>query len=156
MPSSLGRRPQATVFSVEDLVSRVRRGEVRVPKFQRRLRWGPKDIKLLFDSVYRGYPIGSLLFWKREAPPDSVKLGPITIDAPASRDAWWGVDGQQRITSLVGALLHPDPIHGRDEYALGIDLETEEFIRSRPSLPKSWMPLSVVLDTTALLRWLDA
>jgi hypothetical protein len=156
MPSSLGRRPQATVFSVEDLVSRVRRGEVRVPKFQRRLRWRAKDIKLLFDSVYRGYPIGSLLFWKREAPPDSVKLGPITIDAPASRDAWWVVDGQQRITSLVGVLLHPDPVHGRDEYALGIDLETEEFIRSRPSPPKSWMPLSVVLDTTALLRWLDA
>jgi len=155
MPSSLGRRPQATALSVEDLIMRVRRGEVRVPRFQRRLKWRPKDIKLLFDSIYRGYPVGSLLFWKRAAPADSVKLGPITIDAPASRDAWWVVDGQQRITSLVGALLHPDPVHGRDEYALGIDLAADDFVRSRPSLPKSWMPLSVVLDTTALLRWLD-
>jgi hypothetical protein len=156
MPSSLGRRPQATVFSVEDLIERVRRGEVRVPRFQRRLNWRAKDIKLLFDSIYRGYPVGSLLFWKRAAPADSVKLGPITVDAPAMRDALWVVDGQQRITSMVGVLLHPDPIHGRDDYALGIDLQDEEFIRSRSSLPKSWMPLNVVLDTTRLLSWLDA
>ncbi|HVE83039.1 MAG TPA: DUF262 domain-containing protein, partial [Myxococcales bacterium] len=156
MPSSLGRRPQATVFSVEDLIERVRRGEVRVPRFQRRLNWRAKDIKLLFDSIYRGYPVGSLLFWKRAAPADSVKLGPITVDAPAMRDALWVVDGQQRVTSLVGVLLHPDPIHGRDEYALGIDLQIEEFVRSKPSRPKSWMPLNVVLDTTRLRSWLDA
>jgi len=156
MAGSLGRRPQATVFSVEDLVERVRRGEVRIPRFQRRLRWKAEDVRLLFDSIASGYPVGSLLFWKKEAPPDSVRLGPVTVDAPASRDALWVVDGQQRITALVGALLHPDPVHLRDDFALGVDLETGAFVRSRASLPRSWMPLNVVLDTAKLLAWLDA
>lgn len=156
MPNSLGRRPEATVFSIEDLVKRVQRGEVRIPKFQRRLNWKARDIRLFFDSIYRGYPIGSLLFWKRSAPADSVRLGPIIVDAPASKDAWWVIDGQQRITSLVGALLHPDPVNEKGEYALGIDLATEEIVGSRASLPKSWMPLNLVFNTTQLLAWLRA
>jgi len=40
----------------------VYRGHVRVPSFQRGLRWEASDVQDLFDSIYRGYPIGSLLF----------------------------------------------------------------------------------------------
>ena len=76
-------------------------GRVRIPKFQRPLRWDAKDVLSLLDSVYRGYPIGTLLFWRRPAEADPIVHGTVSIAAPAVTDALWVVDGQQRIISLI-------------------------------------------------------
>lgn len=57
----LVRRPDARAETVEDLIGRVLRGEVRIPSLPRPLNWGAPDVVDLFDSVYRGYPIGALL-----------------------------------------------------------------------------------------------
>lgn len=158
-PTPLSRRPQATAFSIEDLLDRVRRGEVRVPEFQRRLRWKANDVRDLLDSVYRGYPIGTLLFWKREAPATVLHFGPVKLDAPQTAQALWAVDGQQRITALTGVLLHP-PLEGdaaHDDFALYFDLEKEEFVRpARRAAPSPhWLPMNLVLDSEQLLGWLD-
>ncbi|HEX8699484.1 MAG TPA: DUF262 domain-containing protein [Myxococcaceae bacterium] len=158
-PSSLTRRPQATAFSIEDLLDRVRRGEVRVPEFQRPLRWQAKDVLALLDSVYRGYPIGTLLFWKREAPAASVSFGPVRINAPHHAQGLWVVDGQQRITALTGVLLHPPFAEGgpQDAFTVFFDLERQEFARvgQMPRPEPHWLPMNVVLDSELLLDWLD-
>lgn len=160
MPSTLTRRPQATAFSIEDLLDRVRRGEVRIPEFQRPLRWTAEDVRDLFDSVYRGYPIGTLLFWKREAPAASITFGPVRIDAPSTSQGLWVVDGQQRITALAAVLLHPayEEHGGHDDFTLYFDLETEEVVASSDDdspPPEHWLPLRVVQDSELLLEWLD-
>ncbi|MCY1043117.1 DUF262 domain-containing protein [Corallococcus sp. bb12-1] len=159
MPSLLTRRPETKSFSIEDLLDRVRRGEVRIPDFQRPLRWTAEDVRDLLDSVYRGYPIGTLLFWRREAPASSVSFGPVRIDAPSTSQGLWAVDGQQRVTALAGVLLHP--VYGdevaRDDFHLYFDLETEELLPpSRNSAPPShWLPMNEVLDSESLLNWLN-
>lgn len=156
-PSPLTRRPQATALSIEDLLDRVRRGEIRVPEFQRPLQWKANDIRDLLDSIYRGYPIGTLLFWKREAPAANVRLGPVSIDAPQSSQALWVVDGQQRMTSLAGVLIHPPYTEGgRDDFVLYFDLEKEVFVRPGGRVQPSdhWLPMNVVLDSELLLGWL--
>lgn len=157
--SPLTRRPQATVFSIEDLLDRVRRGEVRVPEFQRPLRWKAKDVLVLLDSIYRGYPIGTLLFWKKQAPASSLSFGPVHIDAPYQAQSLWVVDGQQRITALTGVLLHPPygEDSAQDDFTLFFDLEQEEFARltGRTRPPPHWLPMNVVLDSELLLAWLD-
>lgn len=158
-PTPLTRRPQATAFSIEDLLDRIGRGEVRIPEFQRPLRWKANDIRDLLDSIYRGYPIGTLLFWKREAPATRLEFGPVRVDVPQAAQALWVVDGQQRITALTGVLLHP-PLDGegaRDDFALYFDLEKEEFVRlsGRGWPPPHWLPMNVVLDSEQLLGWLD-
>ncbi|MCP3136986.1 DUF262 domain-containing protein [Pyxidicoccus xibeiensis] len=158
MPSTLTRRPQATAFSIEDLLDRVRRGEVRIPDFQRPLKWTAEDVRDLFDSVYRGYPIGTLLFWKREAPAASITFGPVRIDAPSTSQALWVVDGQQRITALAAVLLHgASAPAARDGFTLFFDLEAQEIVSSRGDgpPPAHWLPLNVVLDSEQLLEWLD-
>lgn len=157
-PRPLTRRPQATAFSIEDLLDRIRRGEVRVPEFQRALRWNANDVRDLLDSVYRGYPIGTLLFWKKEAPAANVRLGPVVIDALHSTEALWVVDGQQRITSLAGVLLHPPYKQGAsDDFILYFDLQEETFVRpsgkARPA--GHWLPMNIVADSELLLEWLD-
>src|SRR5687768_4916278 len=94
-------RLKAEAETVEDLVAQVLRGHVRTPVFQRGLRWDAKDVLDLFDSVFRGFPIGAFLFQRKFAPAMKLKVGPLTIDAPETEVALWTVDGQQRITALA-------------------------------------------------------
>lgn len=156
-PTALTRRPEAIAISVEDLLAHVHSGRIRVPSFQRALRWKEHHIRLLLDSIYRGYPIGTLLFWKKPADAAVVQLGPVRIDAPARQDAWWVVDGQQRITALTGVLTGPyDNI--KADHALFFDLHEETFQRAskKRQPPPYWLPLDQVVDSAMLLTWLHA
>jgi hypothetical protein len=151
----LERRPEARAFSVETLLQYVRDGKVRVPDFQRPLRWRGSHVIDLLDSVYRGFPVGDLLFFKRPADAGTIHVGPVEVHAPAVAEAYFVVDGQQRISALAGAMLHPEPRPRGDIYALWFDLEEERFTRGYgPKQPAHWIPLNVVGDSFALLTWL--
>lgn len=149
--ASLDARPNATMYDVEKLVSMAWRGQIRVPHFQRDFRWQRTDVIRLFDSIVRGYPVGSLLLWRRPAQAASLHLGALTIDAPAFQDALWVVDGQQRITGLANA-LHEDGAHD-PRFALAYDLRIEEFV-SRPQVEDPLViPLPVLFDLAKVLGW---
>ncbi|MEQ1506615.1 MAG: DUF262 domain-containing protein [Myxococcota bacterium] len=102
-------RIKADTHHLDELIDRARRGRVRIPAFQRGMKWRAEDVQVLFDSLWRGFPIGTLLLWKRSAPAANLRYGPVEIAAPASEDAWWVIDGQQRLTSLLAGLSHPRP-----------------------------------------------
>jgi len=53
----LKHQPQATTVTVRDLIQRVAAGKIRVPRFQRPLRWVAEDVRQLLDSIWRGYPV---------------------------------------------------------------------------------------------------
>ena len=150
----LEARPKAETRSIEDLVDDARKGRLRIPPFQRALKWQPDDARLLLDSVYRGYPIGTLLFWQTKAEAAQVHFGPtVTIDAGARNDAWWVVDGQQRLNSLVRVLVGS----GEDEFRLWFDLDSEEFVRESRTRSDSsrFLPLTEVLDSERLHQWVS-
>ena len=105
--SQPGPRPEAKSFRVEDLIRHARAGRLRVPTFQRGFRWERDDVEKLFDSVVRGFPIGTLLLWSREAPAERVSIGGLELDVP-KQVAWYVVDGQQRVVSLVSTLIAAD------------------------------------------------
>lgn len=154
----LNVKPEADTRTVEELVARTQRGMVRIPTFQRGLRWNADDVVALFDSIYRGYPIGSLLLRKGPAEADSVKLGPLNIEAPAMGDALWVVDGQQRLTALAAGLLHPDPatpVDPKDVYGVYFDVENQTFFpRPRDGIiPATWVPVAEMLDASKLIEW---
>ena len=117
----LPAEPSARTFPLAQLVSLIREGTVRIPHFQRGLRWGTPDAVALIDSVLRGFPIGSLLLWRRRAPAERIRLGNVEINAPEQSDALYVVDGQQRLTTFLNVF---DPKHGLDGgFALVYDLE---------------------------------
>jgi uncharacterized protein with ParB-like and HNH nuclease domain len=64
----LPERPEARVLTVEDVVDRARTGRIRVPRLQRGFRWSRSNILDLFDSIVRGYPLGSILVNQEAAP----------------------------------------------------------------------------------------
>jgi len=60
----------------------------------------------LFDSISKGFPVGSLLFWKPENRYKTFeKIG--IYDVPPPTDNYYVLDGFQRITTLFGVLSNP-------------------------------------------------
>ena len=52
--------------TVEELVSKIERGELRLPEMQSRYVWRSTRIRDLLDSPYRGYPSGAILIWETD------------------------------------------------------------------------------------------
>jgi Protein of unknown function DUF262 len=144
----------AARYKIEDLLRFVQQGRIRIPRFQRPLRWTGTDVERLFDSIYRGFPIGTLLFWVKEAEKERVHLGPVVVDAPALSEASWVVDGQQRITSLAACLLPSVASDVDSRFEISFDLERENFGPTRPVDPDSRIPIRSAYDLQHVLAWL--
>ncbi|MDP3152219.1 MAG: DUF262 domain-containing protein [Archangium sp.] len=148
-------KTQIRSFRVEELLDWAKAGRLRVPDFQRKLRWEPKNVVELFDSIYRSYPIGTLLFAKRGLPPASSRFGSVVVPPVAGADTHWIIDGQQRVTSIVGTLLHPDLEPRSDQFSVYFELEREEFfVRRRREVTPTSIPLRELRDSTTVLSWL--
>jgi hypothetical protein len=147
-------RPSIEYKTPADLVRDVQRGAIRVPPFQRGFKWESADVIKLFDSLYQGFPIGNLLLWRRPAPAQQLTVGPVTIEAPETDSALWVVDGQQRITSIVGALIAADDTADA-RFRIYLNLNNGKFrsVGARQQPPVSWVPVSLLLDTVTLIRW---
>lgn len=150
-------RPKVDSVLPSELVEAALQGRIRIPSFQRSYRWERHDVTELFDSILRGYPIGNLLVWQRSATAGSVVIGHLKIDAPAVGNAYWIVDGQQRITSLVGALT-ADSETVDPRFRIYFDLNRAEFA----SLPRrqepgaDLLPMALVLSTAKVNAWIRA
>lgn len=95
-------------ISFQKLIASIDIGKIQIPPFQRSFVWSPSDIKELLDSIYRGYPVGSFIFWKTtRLLPRTRTIGNIAIaskDVTAGTEISYVLDGQQRITSLFAAV----------------------------------------------------
>ncbi|MEO3859390.1 DUF262 domain-containing protein [Acrocarpospora sp. B8E8] len=150
-------RLQATSIRPSDLVGLARVGRIRMPVFQRSYRWDRSDVVHLFDSILRGYPIGNLLLWQRPAVAGTVVIGHLSIAAPAVGDAYWVVDGQQRITSLVGALSATEETVD-PRFRIYFDLTRGEFVslsrRTPPGIDQ--VPVADLISATRMNSWIQA
>jgi uncharacterized protein DUF262 len=151
MPHKTFPQPSARTFNVAELVGLAAEGKVRIPNFQRPLRWKWEDVRRLFDSISKGYPVGSLLLWKRPVSAGVVQFGKLRIDSPAHADSLWVVDGQQRLTSLANALR--DEGLRSEDFAIAYDMNEEEFVRPPKTSVGTIVPLPVLFDLERLLEW---
>lgn len=85
--------------TVGSLVSMIEDGELRLPEMQRRYVWTAPRVRDLLDSLYRGYPSGTVLVWKtdREMPTRGLAVEQETSPFKGHKLL---LDGQQRLTSL--------------------------------------------------------
>lgn len=151
MTGGLDTRPTATTLDVEQLARWAWEGRIRVPHFQRPLRWQRDDVIKLFDSIVRGYPVGSLLLWRRQAPSEKLQLGALRVRARQMSDALWVVDGQQRIVSIANA-LHADGQYD-DRFKISYDLRKKIFVPTPREAEATVIPLPVIFDLREVLRW---
>jgi hypothetical protein len=91
------QRYTVTPHPIETLLAWVKSGEIAIPEIQRPFVWEATKVRNLLDSLYRGYPVGYLIAWRNP----TVKLK----DGSPSTGKRILIDGQQRVTALMAALL---------------------------------------------------
>src|SRR5262245_12449511 len=102
--------PAPEVQYLPAIFRRIQRGDIRMPAFQRGFVWKAGQVLELLESIYRGYPIGSILLWRVEAPILRVE-DPKNSFFPANDDSYpahFILDGFQRLSTLY-SVFHFDP-----------------------------------------------
>ena len=94
--------------NVGQLVDMIERGELRLPEMQRSFVWTATRVRDLLDSLYRGYPSGTILIWETDQEQPSRDLAVEQTTSPFAGHKLL-LDGQQRLTSL-SAIIRGEPI----------------------------------------------
>jgi hypothetical protein len=122
--------PQTRTFS--NLVSEIERGQIKIPQFQRNFVWTMQKSAGLIDSIIKGYPIGTFIFWRTKERLRSVRnIGKQLLPEPEQGEfVDYVLDGQQRLTSLFACLqgitLTREDGKEDDFSKIFIDLDSEE------------------------------
>lgn len=87
--------------TLKSLIEDVRMGEIALPDLQRPFVWKNPKVRNLFDSMYRGFPVGYLLFWEPAVVSRTRNIG---SDGKQRTPRLLVVDGQQRLTALYAVL----------------------------------------------------
>ena len=118
-----------TNISLPEVVGSIKKGEWKIPRFQREFVWEKKKVIELLDSMYKGFPIGSFFLW---IPPDEYSH--YYKDIPELRIehndlkfyTHFILDGQQRLTSLY-VTYRGIKIEKFDYSDICFNLDTEKF-----------------------------
>ena len=89
-------------YSLGGLVGDIGLGRIGLPDIQRPFIWQNAKVRDLFDSMYRGYPVGYFLFWQTGAEGADTKV--IGDTNKQKTPSLLIVDGQQRLTSLYAVI----------------------------------------------------
>lgn len=85
-----------TGYEISHLMSEIEHGSLALPDIQRPFVWSNTKIRDLFDSLYKGFPVGTLMFWETGSTPQVRQIGESGNRTPSRLI----IDGQQRLTSL--------------------------------------------------------
>ena len=123
-------------MSIRGLLDDIRKQNIVLPEFQREYVWKREQAKQLMVSLYKQYPVGGLLLWNTDNPPELKNVDKLPDRLGTVQVL---LDGQQRLTTLhmlmtgeiptfySEAEIESDP---RDLY---FHLETADFQYHQPS-----------------------
>ena len=158
-------------------VLEVMAGDIHVPRFQRpgsEMTWTPEQRQELLDSLYRGYPIGTILLWTTNMPLSAYeRVGGFKVPPPvAGKTIRFLLDGHQRLSSLVqifGRGLLPDlPENHSEPNVAAIEQWVFDVVPTEPtgksierfilllndqSPTEYQLPLEIVFNRALLNRW---
>ena len=144
-----------------NILEDIKLGKIITPVFQRDFVWEVNKILELFDSIVKGFPIGSILFWKPEDEFDIKDyFGPFKI-GKSERDFIYILDGYQRLTSLFSCLTDPldfdEGSFNQDMYKkyfqISYNLESSEFVKLRSETNDAkFIPLYKVINPMKLIE----
>lgn len=128
---------QTQVRSLTQILDDLKTGDIQIPPFQRDFVWGKQEIKNLFDSVQKNYPIGSILLWspaEMQTWKGMRDIGSFNLPNTNTPKAYV-LDGYQRLSSLFGCLTDPDKSgltcdfkKRKELFNLYFDLKRNDFI----------------------------
>ncbi|HPB57797.1 MAG TPA: DUF262 domain-containing protein [Bacteroidales bacterium] len=99
----MAEKYHASNVAIEQILNFIRSGEIAIPEIQRPFVWKPKQVRDLIDSLYIGYPTGYLIISQNP----NMKLK----DGTLSEGKKIMIDGQQRVTALMTAIMGMEVIN---------------------------------------------
>lgn len=159
MRLNMNKQPKPNSKKYVDLISEIQKGQIKVINFQRNFVWSLDKTAKLFDSILKGYPIGTFILWERhEGLNDRFNIR--NCELPAITDktkVQYILNGQQRITSLyaayVGAKIQKEGEKKITNYAdiyVGLDSDVEnnddQIVISEKSKEGTFITLYEVLN----------
>lgn len=145
-------------LQIRKIVDKISSGSIRIPAFQRGFIWEPEKVAFLMDSLYKGFPIGSLLLWRTaEKLKTERQLGNFELPEPEKNyPIDYVLDGQQRLTSIFTVfqteLVPVDNNNWMDIYYLignNDSIQKSKFIalKSKDVELSKHFPLNVLFDS---------
>jgi hypothetical protein len=136
------QRYSVTQPPIDTLLAWVKSGDVAIPEIQRPFVWNAVKVRNFLDSLFQGYPVGYLIAWRN---PD-VKLK----DGSSASGKRILIDGQQRVTALMAALLGREVVN-KDYEPVRIRIAfhpiEKQFEVAKPAMDASWIQdIAAVFD----------
>lgn len=113
---------------LEQLFGYIDIGDLGLPDIQRPFVWKDSKVRDLFDSIYRGFPIGSYLFWRNSVSGKAHQIG--TAKKEHEDPVLLIIDGQQRLTALYAVFRNQqvkDENYDNRRIVIAFNPITEEF-----------------------------
>lgn len=150
--------PTGSNPTINEIVKSITDGEYRIPRFQRSFVWDIKKSASLLDSIFKGFPISSVILWKTKNELTEIRnLGGIEIPGKdTGKYTSYIIDGQQRLTSLYFALMGLKTSSGSDFSDMCISLvagKGEQIVfESLPKVanPDDYVNLKALFNASAL------
>jgi hypothetical protein len=132
-------RLEHQVFKVKQLIEEYRAGRIVIPEFQREYVWRKSKAPRLIDSLYRGFPISSLLLWQSAEETRARGQHPRPVRAALMN---WLIDGQQRVITLSRTM------NGDEGLEVVFHPEQQEFRLANAATRKdpNWIRVSELWD----------
>jgi hypothetical protein len=154
-----------TGYTLRHLIEDIEGGRIGLPDIQRPFVWSATKTRDLFDSMYRGYPIGTLMFWETGAEVGTRQIGTGTGGRAPQRLV---VDGQQRLTALFAVLTGRKVVnksfdevtlriafHPQDQTFEVADAAIERDTAYIPDITKLWAPGGHRGAVREFFHWLE-
>lgn len=149
-------------LTIREIIEQVESGQIRIPAFQRGFVWEPERVAQLMDSIFKGYPFGSLLLWRtNEKLKIERQLGPFTLPGPKEDyPIDYVLDGQQRVTSVYATFQTTHALEKSEEtewkeiyfdFSLPDNVQDLQFFALSPEEvdPSKHFPMRIIFDTAA-------
>ena len=138
------QRYSVTPHPIETILTWVKSGEIAIPEIQRPFVWEATKVRNLLDSLFQGYPVGYLIAWRNP----TVKLK----DGTPAAGKRILIDGQQRVTALMAALLGREVLTKDYETVrirIGFHPQEGRFEVANPAIRKDAAWISDIADVFA-------
>ena len=134
------------------ILEKVTTGEFRIPEFQRDFVWEKRQMIALFDSIIKGFPIGSIILWAPQNDEfDHINnIGGVNI-AKCTNPRFYVLDGRQRLTTLLSVLSE------KGDYCDSMYVDLNDFsILGKRNKDKKLLKLSSAFDSYAIVDYIES
>lgn len=156
---------QPSALKIDKIINRISDGDIKVPAFQRGFVWNQDQVIELLDSIYRNYPVGSILLWSSTEQLRSTRniAGLVLPERDPDYPVNYILDGQQRLSTVYATFAtdrefdESDPVYrvNQNIFDLAFFFEDESFRPCDAASDGESIRLSCIFDTTSMFEALN-